>query len=533
VRSGVTPTAGRFDAIVIGSGFGGAVTACRLAEKGLRVLVLERGRAWSPADYPSATGKDWIWNRHQPERENGWIDLRVFDDVAVVQGAGVGGGSLIGASVSVEAAPQVFDRGWPPEITFAELQPYYAKAGAMLGVQELPDGQLTARFKLMRDGANAIGAGDRFRKLPLAVTFDPDWSYDRPHPFAVAASRRWTNPHGKQQGTCIHCGDCTIGCRVQAKNTLDLNYLAAAERQGVQIRPLHLASRIAPEAGGYRVHFIRLADGRRSSGDAWGRRIILAAGSVGSTELLLRCRDQAKTLPDLSPRLGEGWSTNGDFLTPAVYPERDVSSSRGPTVTCAIDSPDSGADAQRIHVADGGCPGAIGQALEQLAPSGVMRKIVRAFRDTIGKATNGRDPLDCVMPWSGQATDMATGRLSLEPTWWTPTQYRLELQWDSNAAAAAVQAVTDMHRTLSAATGGTALGSPSWSVLNYLITPHPLGGCRMGRSAADGVVDHQGRVFGYPGLYVADGAIVPRALGLGPARTIAALAERSAALMPL
>jgi cholesterol oxidase len=158
---------------------------------------------------------------------------------------------------------------------------------------------------------------------------------------------------------------------------------------------------------------------------------------------------------------------------------------------------------------------------------------VRTFRDAIDAATGGRNPLDCVVPWSGQATDTAIGRLTLEPTWWTPTQYRLELQWDSNAATAAVRAMADLHRTLSAATGGTALESPNWSVLRYLITAHPLGGCRMGRSAADGVVDHLGQVFGYPGLYVADGAIVPRALGIGPSRTIAALAERIAALMPV
>jgi cholesterol oxidase len=528
VPSGADPAAGRFDAIVIGSGFGGAVAACRLAEQGLEVLVLERGRAWTPADYPSATGKDWVWNRHQPEREHGWIDLCVFNDVAAVQGAGVGGGSLVGASVFVEAAPQVFDQGWPPEITFAELQPYYAKAGAMLAVQELPDGQLTERFKLMREGAEAIGAGGRFRKLPLAVTFDPDWRYHRPHALAAETSRRWTNPHGRQQGTCVHCGDCTIGCRVQAKNTLDLNYLAAAERQGAEIRPLHLVSRITPEAGGYRVHFTRLADGHRSPGDAWGRRVVVAAGSIGSTELLLRCRDQARTLPALSPRLGEGWSTNGDLLTPAVYAERAVAAARGPTATCAIDDADG-----RVQVMDGGSPAAIGQALEQLAPSGVMRKIVRAVREAIGAAAQGRDPLACIMPWCGQAADAAAGRLSLEPTWWTPTQYRLELQWDSDAAAAGVEAVAGLHKALTAATGGTALEPPGWSGLRYLITPHPLGGCRMGRSAADGVVDHLGRVFGYPGLYVADGAIVPRALGVGPARTIAALAERIAALMPL
>jgi len=520
-----------FDVIVIGSGFGGAVTACRLAESNLRVLVLERGRRWTPDGYPRLPGDAWIWDPDEPERQNGWIDLRTFKDIAVVQGAGVGGGSLIYANIFVAAERFAFEDGWPPEITFDELGPYYERAGRMLGVQELPDGQLTERFKLMRDGAAAVGAASRFRKLPLAVTFDPQWTYGQDDPFHPDKSKSWTNPQGRRQGTCIHCGNCDIGCQVQAKNTLDLNYLAAAEDKGASIRPLHLVRGIVPEAGGYRVHFDRLADGRRIAGSERAARVIVAAGSLGSTELLLRCRDEAGTLPNVSPRLGHDWSANGDFLTPAVYLDRQVSPTRGPTITCAIDFLDGSQDGRRFFVEDGGFPDTIGNALERLAGNGIMRKIFDAFGALIGEAVRGRDPLASVMPWFGQAADEAEGRMRLARRWWAPWRRALTLDWKGAASAPAIQALADMHKTLSRATGGLPLEPPSWSLFRYLITPHPLGGCNMGRNAADGVVDHNGQVFGYPGLYVADGAIVPRAVGLNPSRTIAALAERIAARM--
>jgi cholesterol oxidase len=522
----------RFDAIVIGSGFGGAVTACRLAEKSLKVLVLERGRRWTPESYPRLPDDAWEWDQDAPERLNGWVDLRVFDGIAVAQGAGVGGGSLIYANVFVEAEPFAFESGWPPEITFVELRPYYAAAGRMLGAQELPDGQLTARYRLMRDGAVAIGAADRFRKLPLAITFDPQWSYVQADPFNPDKSKAWTNEHGRRQGTCIHCGSCDVGCPVQARNTLDLNYLAAAENKGADIRPLHLVRAIVPEADGYRVHADRLEGGRRTPASAWARRVIVAAGSLGSTELLLRCRDERRTLPAVSPRLGHGWSANGDFLTPAVYLDRTVWPTRGPTITCAIDFLGGGAGGQRFFVEDGGFPEVLGNALQRLGRDGILRKIFQACGGMIGEAVRGRDPLECVMPWFGQAVDAPEGRMSLTRLWWRPWRRRLRLAWDGARSAPAIQALADMHKKLSRATGGLPLEPPGWSLFRYLITPHPLGGCNMGRSAADGVVDHRGQVFGYPGLYVADGAIVPRALGLNPSRTIAALAERIAALMP-
>ncbi|MDX1385727.1 MAG: GMC family oxidoreductase N-terminal domain-containing protein, partial [Thermoanaerobaculia bacterium] len=293
-----------YDTIVIGSGFGGSVMACRLAEKGDRVLVLERGRRWTPEDYPRDLNGDWVYDPDEPHRQNGWIDLRILDDMMVAQGAGVGGGSLIYANISVVPPRQVFDAGWPPEVTFEELEQHYATVGEMLNLQVLPDGQLTRRFELMRRAATELGYGERFRKLPLAVNFDPEWSYDLEDPFDRRHAKMRPNAHGQEQGTCIHLGNCDIGCDVKAKNTLDLNYIPRAESLGAEVRPLHVVRRIEPDGAGYQVHFDRIVDRRLVPGWERAGRVVLAAGSFGSTELLLRCRDQYRTLPRISGFLG-------------------------------------------------------------------------------------------------------------------------------------------------------------------------------------------------------------------------------------
>jgi cholesterol oxidase len=140
-----------YDVLIIGSGFGGAVTACRLAEQGMKVLVLKRGRRWEVKDYPRQSGENWIHNNDHPQREQGWVDWRFWGNMTVVVGAAVGGGSLIYANVSAPAHRECFDQGWPPEITYQELTPYYDRVGKMLNVQTLPDGQLPHRFKLMKE----------------------------------------------------------------------------------------------------------------------------------------------------------------------------------------------------------------------------------------------------------------------------------------------------------------------------------------------------------------------------------------------
>ena len=515
-----------FDTVIIGSGFGGAVMACRLAEKGANVLVLERGRRWSPQTYPSVTMQDWLWDEDEPEKQNGWLDFRYFGDMSVAMGAAVGGGSQIYANVSIEAPAERFEKGWPSAISHAGLQPHYASVGDMLEVAHLPEGQWTARTRLMRDAAAAIGEADRFSTVPQAIRFDPAWNYALDDPFDPRHSRQAPNRWGKQQGTCIHCGNCDLGCPVQAKNTLDLNYLARAEALGAEIRPLHQVRCIEPRGTGYRLRVRDLDVGADRHIDA--ERVIVAAGSVGSTELLLRCRDQFRTLPGLSRQLGHGWTSNGDFLTPAWYDDREVSPTQGPTISSAIDFLDGSRAGARFFVEDGGFPDMLGNLLGKVARDPRVRG--HRLARVLSEYADDSDPARRLMPWFGQAADDAGGVFSLKRRWYAPWRRdRLALKWDYRAAEKAVQGLADMHLALTRATGGEAATPATWRWFRNLVTPHPLGGCNMADNADSGVVDHRGEVFGYQNLFVMDGAVVPVALGLNPSRTIAALAERAAA----
>jgi cholesterol oxidase len=516
-----------FDAIVIGSGFGGAVAAARLAQANYRVLVLERGRRWRPKDYPRDPNDAWVWDQNCPERCNGWFDLRIWPNMSVVQGAGVGGGSLVYANISIDAKDGSFAKGWPPEITAAELAPYYQRVGAMLAVAKVPPAQWPERTRLIERAARRKGWADRFEPLDLAVTFDPQWRYSLDDPHNAAHSKKHTNAHGVEQGTCVHLGNCDIGCEVQAKNTLDLNYLRVAEKNGAEIRPLHLVRRVEaePSGSGYRVAFDRITNGALIPGSATARIVVLAAGSIGSTELLLRSRDVAKTLPKLSAFLGRNWSSNGDFLTPALHLLNDppVNPTRGPTITAAIDFLGGDGDGNEFFIEDGGFPDLARNLLDRLASHTGASAAERALDESAGLLAR-LGPLHQVMPWFAQGRDAANGVLTIRDD-------RLFLQWDIHQSEPTIEAIVRTHEQLARATAGVPLVPLTWTLERDLITPHPLGGANMGMSAADGVVDHRGEVFGYPNLFVADGAIVPEAIGLNPSKTIAALAERIAALI--
>jgi cholesterol oxidase len=269
----------RYDVVVIGSGFGGAVTACRLAEAGYSVLVLERGRRWDKTTFPRKPGDDWLWNHDHPERCQGWIDFRLFPSMAVVQGAGVGGGSLVYANVSVSARPDTFDAGWPPEITFGALEPHYRAVKEMLGSRPIPESQWPERTRLLKLAAERDGAADRFERLDLAVSFSDDWNAGLPDPYSPEHSKPFVNAHGKLQGTCIHLGNCDIGCDVGARNSLDLNYLACAESRQAEVWPLHIARVIEPLPDGYRVRFERIENRTLIPGEVSARIVILGAGA--------------------------------------------------------------------------------------------------------------------------------------------------------------------------------------------------------------------------------------------------------------
>jgi cholesterol oxidase len=492
------------EVIVIGSGFGGAVTACRLAEQGFGVVVLERGRHWTKPDHYPRHLFDWerlFWKQSRPERRNGWFDLRFFRKMWVVQGAGVGGGSLVYANVSIEAKSEAFQTGWPPQITYQTMAPYYQRVTDMLEPKSVPPNQQTRRFSLMKEAAERVGLGGQFTSVPLAVRFNGAWHYDLPDCHNVRHTSYVDNQHGIRQGTCVHCGRCIIGCPVNARNTLDLNYLARARKSGAQIQPLSLVRKITPENGSYVVSYDHIDGDKRTLTPRTlkANRVIVAAGSLGSTELLLRCRDEHKTLPNLGLMLGYNWGSNGDFLTPALYLHRRIDASRGPTISCAIDCLDNNqrVDEQQLFIEDGGYP----------------KQLFSAF--------------PWIMPWFGQSVDAADARLFLRRSSLRPSKMVLDLYWKPQRSRGVFNAMARIHRRLSWKTGGLPLPT-LWGLLELLITPHPLGGCNMGTTPANGVVDHRGQVFNYPGLYVADGSVIPKAIGRNPSKTIAAVAERTA-----
>ena len=527
-----------YDVIVIGSGFGGAITACRLAEAGYRVLILERGRRWGSTAvpgkttaYPRLPGDPWIWNHCNPHRDNGWIDLRIFPNMSVVQGAGVGGGSLIYANISCEAPPSSFEGGWPGEITYPEMKPYYDTVAKFMNVQKIPDNQWTERMKLVKLAADKGGYTARFKALELAVSFDPAWTYGDPDPHNPAKSKRFVNAQGVEQGTCVHLGNCVVGCDVDARNTLDKNYIPWAEKHGAKVAPLQLVTDIAPIAGGYRVSSDDLQSGERRPGSQTARIVIVAAGSLGSTELLLRCRKLTRSLPGISDNLGHNWSSNGDFLTPALYANRLISPTKGPTISSAIDFLDRSEDGQSFWIQDGGAPHLLANYLLKKIGNPPKRLSAKLLVEAIRPLLRNADPFKNVMPWFAQAVDAADGRLDLKRPWWFFGSRRLHLKWDVSRSVAAIEAVVKMHKHLSGLTGGLPLVPVTWTVAHDLITPHPLGGCGMGDTIENGVVNHAGEVFGYKNLYVADAAIIPRALGVNPSRTIGALAERIAKII--
>jgi cholesterol oxidase len=520
----------RFDVVVVGSGFGGSIVASRLAQRGMKVLVLERGRRWTPAEYPRKLTDPWFYSLRTPETRHGWLDLRFFKNMIVAQAAGVGGGSLAYSSVHLEAHPSCFDRGWPAEISYAELKPYYDQVAQELNLQRLPDGQLTARFRLTRDAAEKLGYENRFGKAPLAVTFSPRWHYDLDDPFSPRHAETFVNRHGRQQGTCIHLGNCDIGCDVQAKNGLDLTYLAIAERHGCDVRPLHLARWIEPANGGYRVLFDRIVDKRLVRGYEDAARVVVAAGSLGSTELLLRSRDERRSLPNLSRQLGRRWSPNANVLSMATYSDAErVQQSVGPTITATVDFMDGALDSQRFLVEDDGFPALLLNALRTYAAEAGSSPVARSLLTRLDEALSGKEGTRNRMLWLGAGVDAGDGELRLERSWLPPFRRRLQLEWDPGQSRGVVESILALHQRMTEATGGRPNVDLAWRVFGNLVTLHPLGGCRMAESHGEGVVNHLGEVFGYPKLYVVDGAIVPRPIGRNPAHTIAALAERIAA----
>lgn len=514
-----------YDVVVIGSGFGGAINACRLAEAGRSVCILERGKRWEKQDFPRTIGQvsKSFWN----DTDFGLLDYRIFKKIDVIQASGVGGGSLVYFNVHERANPEIFEQdGWPASVKRSTLDPFYDKAKFMLDAQKLdpPDDRgLPGRTAALLDGGKQLGRDARL--MDIAVYTGPDRK----------------NPHsGIHQEACVYCGNCMLGCHVHAKNTLDLNYIPVAEQHGAEVYPLHRATNIVPiEEGGFRVHFKHFHPGNEDKfdeGSVCGRKVIVSAGSLGSTELLLNCRNNHKSLPDISPMLGKRFSGNGDFLLAGTFDvDRDIDPGNGPSITAGFDC---STDSNKIFVQDLGFPDPFLWYLESALPlPGRWEQIkhflkIYVFRilglSQASGFTVGMDKLfkggitTRFLPYLGMGTDAGDGEMSL-------SNGNIDIDWNHKKSKKMFREMEDELERLSEKLKGKYATSLLWKwPVKKLLTAHPLGGCIMGETAEKSVVNEFGEVWNYPDLYVADGSIIPTALAINPSATICALSERIA-----
>jgi cholesterol oxidase len=502
----------KYDCVVIGSGFGGSILACRLAQAGRGVCVLERGARWEKSHFArsmSQISKKAVWEKNT---SYGLLELTTFDKVDVLRGAGVGGGSLWYYNVHKRAPHRIFyQKPWPPNFTRHTLEPYYDLSDQMLEVVPLSPRQTPNRAKVFCHGVERTGR--------------------KPEPLSLALNDK-----------CHHCGHCMFGCNVQAKNTLDLNYLRIAEEHGTEIYPLHLVEKIEPLAdGSYRVHFQRLnpcQPGRSERSTVVGRKVLIAAGTLGTTELLLKCKEVHRTLPKLSPALGHRFSTNGEMIfSGTLFPSNcDVELSRGVNIAAGADF---STETHTIFIEDLGFPDPLLQALVRAIPNlryvkDIMTALFTYLLSSLGvRNGSGRirfrvekffDPgfAGRFLPYLGMGSDAADGRLKLD------NNGTLDLVWSHKNSMPMFREMENALRELSQSLGGKYIRSVLWEYGKKLFTAHPLGGCPMGTHPQNSVVNEYGEVWGYPDLYITDGSIIPTALGANPASTISAIAERIA-----
>lgn len=535
-----------YGVVVVGSGYGGAIVAARLA-KGRSLCILERGREWIPGSFPDEPDEA-VRELRSEQNPLGLYDYRLYDDVDVFIGCGLGGTSLVNANVVIQPDDDLFDHPrWPEEIRRARdsgaLSAYYARVRDMLRVERYPDNQpLLHKIAAHQQASQARGAA--FAKLEVAVNF--------------TRYNCEPNDAGVFQRLCTLCGDCVTGCNVRAKNTLYMNYLPKAKDSGAEIfTQVEVDYLVKLPDGGYYVHYTyRPGDGRPpSSSVIRASAVVLAAGALGSTEILLRSRDYGLAL---SETLGHYFSGNGDILAMGYNNDQqtdilgfgnfqdDRAVIRvGPTILSVADYRDNRPRAERFILEEGAIPRALVDAARLKIP--LVRRLKGQDTDTgdaiqetlrVGRDLLHYDPkgaLNHSMVYLGIGHDGADGTLVLD------AKGRVQLLWRNAPEHPLVQTISAEIKAHTGALGGTYIYNPRWDRIlgRNLVTVHPLGGCSMGMDADSGVVDHRGRVIDpsqggtavHQGLFVADGAIIPTAIGVNPLLTISALAERIAELI--
>jgi len=511
------------DVIVIGSGFGGSVTALRLTEKGYRVLVLEAGRRFGPEDFPKTTWnlRRYLWFPRLGMR--GIQRLDFIGQVVALSGAGVGGGSLVYANTLIEPHDEFFsDRQWDGITDWkAELMPWYDQARRMLGV--VPANGDTAVDRVVGAIARHFGVDATHRPVDVGVYRGEA---------GVAVADPFFGGIGPGCVGCIECGGCMVGCRHEAKNTVDRTYLHLAERGGARVLAEREVVDLVPEEGGWRVVTVRPGAWLRVRAQSFtADRVVFAAGGLGTTRLLLRLRGQGR-LPGMSERLGDLVRTNSESLTGAIARRRGVDYSHGVAITSSI-SPDPRTRIEPVRYPAGSnsmgllatilVPGGRLQPLRYLgrvvrSPLAWLRSFSvrhwseRGFIVLVMQSEDNSVRLHLGSGLTGRRVRAGAGHGTPNPRW---------LPVAHEAARVAAEAMD-----------GDPMASINESLFGVPMTAHLIGGACIAASPDRGVVDPYHRMFGHPTISIVDGSVVPANLGSNPSLTITALAERAMAAWP-
>ncbi|HET7010098.1 MAG TPA: GMC family oxidoreductase [Anaerolineales bacterium] len=523
-----------YDFAIVGSGFGGSVAAHRLTQKGYRVLVLERGRRFGDDDFAKT---NWDLPRYLwfPLLGcHGIMEFSFLRHALFVHGSGIGGGSLVYAGVLMEPDEHIFEaEEWTRLADWRTmLAPHYAEARRMLGIA--PNPRLgPADDVLMRLDGSA--GKDRLRTTEVGIFFGPQGETVADPYFAG---------EGPSRAGCIFCGGCMVGCRYNSKNTLVKNYLHFAEAGGAHILPDVLVDGLLPLPSGevdgarYLVRFRRLRNGR-GRGEVRARQVVVSAGTLGTLELLLRCRDGLRSLPKLSARLGEKVRTNSEAFVGSMARDGRVDYSEGVSITSIL-RVDPVTQVEPVRYPKGSSLlriltlpliDAAGQGLlVRLAKTGlaILRHPIDSLREKVFPAWARRITILLVM-------EARENFLSMR---WERSPLKLFRQGAVTRRDTALPPPTELPaahrlaRAFAAQTNGIPAAAWTETLFDMSVTAHLLGGCPMGRTPEEGVVDLKGEAFGYPGLYVVDGSVMPGNLGINPSLTIAAMAEHLMSQIP-
>ncbi len=519
-----------YDWIIIGSGFGGSVSALRLVEKGYKVLVIEKGKRFGPGDFPANNWdlKRWMWMPGLGLQ--GIFQMSFMDHVTVLHGVGVGGGSLVYANTLPTPKEDFFEaRSWAhlSDDWQAELRPHYATARRMLGAAENP--RETEGDRVLESIARDIGRHEHFHRTEVAVYFGKP---------GVRVPDPYFGGEGPERVGCTFCGACMTGCRVGAKNTLDKNYLWLAERRGLTLISETEVTAVRPQAAGYVVEAVRSLPPKKRGIRFTADKVIFAGGVMGTMPLLLAMKADKKGLPKLSDRLGEAVRTNSESLIGVIAPDHEEALSKGVAITSILHT-DPHSHVEPVRYGNGSgffrtmvLPAAPGDSLSQRFVA--MTKSLMAEPKKWAKAFAVEDFARQSQVLLYMRTLEGTLRMKLGRSPFTGFRKGLMTVLDdpSQAPKAFMPEATELAQRFADKVGGVTATLLTETLLGTPSTAHILGGATMGRHAYEGVIDKDHQVFGYDGLYVIDGSAVSANPGVNPSLTITALAERAMSKIP-